>query len=112
MIALLYRFFSHFSIACGVIAGASVFAGLSALLFGRPPLKAMLEIASSLKIWAAVIPLGGTFSSFEALEQGLFGGNLRSLVRQALLIIAALAGANAGYSLIRLVERCSRLWTE
>jgi len=112
MLLLLEKLITNFCIAFGVVAGASVFAGLSAIVTNHPPLQTMVEIAASLKIWAVAITLGGTFSSFEALELGLFAGDVRTVLKQVFAIIAALMGANAGYTLIRLVEKCGRCWTE
>ncbi|MGI5838701.1 MAG: YtrH family sporulation protein [bacterium] len=112
MSLLLEKLIVNFCIAFGVIAGASLFAGLSAIITNHPPLRTMTEIAASLKIWAVAVTLGGTFSSLEALELGLFAGDLRTVAKQVAAITAALMGANAGYTLIRLVENCGRLWAE
>ena len=100
----------NFLVAFGVILGASVFAGITAILTNCPPLKAMLNIASSIKIWAMAVALGDTFSSFEALEKGLFGGEIKSIIKQGIYVMTALLGANVGYAFLKLIQRCSDLW--
>lgn len=100
----------NFFIALGIILGASLCAGLAAILSDQPPIKTMANVADSLKIWAVAVALGGTFQSIEALDQGLFRGELRSIIRELGYVVAALAGANAGFGLITLIKRCSRLW--
>ena len=100
----------NFLVAFGVIVGASVFAGVGAVIINRPPLRTMLEIARSLKIWAMAVALGGTFSSYAAIEKGIFAGEFRSTVKQAIYVLTALSGANFGYMVIRLIQRCGELW--
>ncbi len=110
----MYDFLSNlvytFLIAFGVIAGASLFAGIGALINNHPPLKTMFDVADSMKIWAVVVALGGTFSSFQIIEKGLLKGDLRSLVKQIAYIIIALVGAHLGYSFVRLIDKCGRMW--
>lgn len=109
-VAILSAFTSNiiynFLIAFGVIIGASLFAGIGALINDHPPLKCMFEIARSIKIWAVAVALGGTFSTFEILEKGLFRGEIRSIVKQAVYVVVAVIGANAGYGFIRLIQKC------
>lgn len=62
----------NFFIALGVMVGASLFAGLAAVISHHPPVKTMVTVADSLKIWAVAAALGGTFQSLEALDQGFF----------------------------------------
>lgn len=93
-------------ISFGVIVGASLFAGIGALINDHPPLKTMFDIAGSIKIWAIAVALGGTFSSFEILEKGLFKGEIKSIVRQAVFVVVAVVGAHVGYLFIRLIQKC------
>lgn len=102
----------NFFLALGVIVGASVFAGLAAVVSNQPPVKTMVTIADSLKIWAVAVALGGTFQSIEALDQGIFRGDIRSIARELFYILAALAGANTGFSFIMLIKKCGQLWGE
>ncbi len=99
-----------FFIAFGVVTGASIFAGIGAIVTDHPPLKTMLEIGGSIKIWALVAALGGTFSSFEIIDKGLFEGEFKSIIKQAIYVVSALVGANIGYSVIRLIQRCGAIW--
>ena len=99
-------------IAFGIIVGASIFAGLAAIVNNHPPAKTIVNVADSLKVWAVAVALGGTFQPIEALDQGLFRGELRSIVRQLIYIAAALVGANAGYGFILLLQKCGRLWND
>lgn len=101
-----------FLVSFGVIVGASVFAGVAAIINDHPPLKTMLDIAGSIKVWAVAIALGGTFSSFEIIEKGLFNGELKTTLKQAAYVIMALFGANAGYNVVKLIQRCGEIWME
>jgi hypothetical protein len=95
-----------FLIAFGVVFGASIFAGIGAVFNNHPPLKTMLDLAGSIKIWAVAAALGGTFSSFEIFDKGLFNGEIKSIIKQIIYIATALLGANLGYGLIRLIGWC------
>lgn len=102
----------NFFVAFGVVIGASVFAGISAILTNQPPLEAMMDIAGSIKIWAMAIALGDTFSSFKVIEKGIFQGEFLSIVKQGVHVVVALLGANAAYGYIRLIQRFGALWGE
>ncbi len=99
-----------FLIPFGIVLGASAFAGIGAIINDHPPLKTMIDLAGSMKIWAVAAALGGTFSSFEIIEKGLFNGEIKSIIKQMIYILAALIGSNAGFGLTKLVHRCGRLW--
>lgn len=99
-------------IAFGVIVGASICAGLAAIVNNHPPIKTMVNVADSLKVWAVAVALGGTFQSIEVLDQGLLRGEIRSIAKQLVYIISALIGANAGYGLIMLIKTCGQLWDD
>lgn len=102
----------NFFIAMGVIVGASLFAGLAALVSNNPPIKTIINVADSLKIWAVAVALGGTFQSIEAIEQGIFRGEIRSIARELLYVLSALAGANTGFGFVMLLKRCGQLWSD
>lgn len=97
-------------ISFGVIIGACSFAGVGALVNNQPPLKTMMDLANSVKIWAIATALGGTFSSFEAIEEGIFNGDIRTIVKQVIYILAAIIGANVGYRVIKLIQKCGQIW--
>ncbi len=90
--------------------GASLFAGIGAIINSHPPMKTMHDIAGSLKIWAVAMAIGGTFTSFEIFEKGILKGDIRSLAKQVIYIVVALVGANLGYELIKLLKRCGEFW--
>lgn len=99
-----------FLISFGVVIGASLFSGLGAIITNNPPYKVMVEVAASIKIWAIAASLGGTFTSFAVIEKGIFEGEIRTLIKQALYILISLTGANMGYEFIRLLQRCGYIW--
>lgn len=90
----------NFCISLGVITGGTLIGALSAIFTGQPPQRIILELADRLKIWAMVAALGGTFESIRVIEMGLFGGQIQSLIKQALLIVSAFGGAQLGYYVI------------
>lgn len=105
MKAFLGNLIYSFMVAFGIILGASTFAGIAAILLNNPPLKIMMNIANSIKIWAVATALGGTFSSFSILEEGIFKGELKGMIKQILYIISSLIGANLAVAIIRLLEK-------
>ncbi|NYB72885.1 MULTISPECIES: YtrH family sporulation protein [Sedimentibacter] len=100
----------NFLISFGVVIGASLFSGIGAIITNHPPYKIMMQVASSIKIWAIAASLGGTFSSFAVIEKGIFDGEIKTLAKQALYILISLSGANIGYEFIRLLQRCGYIW--
>ena len=102
---LIYNFF----IALGVMIGACTFAGVAALINGSPPMKTMIDLAYSIRIWAVAIALGGTFSTLEVIQDGIFKGDLKIMIKQIFFILSALIGANTGYSILKLVHKCGEL---
>ena len=100
----------NFFIAYEVVFGASLFSGFSAILTNKPPLKSMLSLAESVKVWAIAIALGGTFDSFEIIEKGLFKGEIKTIIRQVICILFAMLGANVGWSIIKLIQKCGEIW--
>jgi hypothetical protein len=110
MADLFHNAIYSFLISFGVMVGASLFAGVGAVINNHPPLKTMLNIAGSVKVWAIAIALGGTFTSFEVIDKGLFRGEIKSIIKQAVYILMAVVGANAGMNFIRLLGRCGELW--
>lgn len=100
----------NFFIAFGVVIGASLFSGLGAILTGQPPLRTMVNLANSMKIWGMAVALGGTFSSFVVINKGLFKGEIKSIIKQVIYILFALLGSNAGSIFIQLIQRCGEIW--
>lgn len=112
MTAFLDNILYIFLIAFGVIIGSSLFAGIGAIINDHPPLKTMLDVSKSVKMWAVVVGLGGTFSSFQVIEQGLLKGEIRSIIKQIAYIIAALTGSNLACIIIELLRKCGNIWLE
>ncbi|MBO8168973.1 MAG: YtrH family sporulation protein [Thermoanaerobacteraceae bacterium] len=86
--------------ALGVELGASLVGSLAAVINNGPPLKTMTKLAYEIKIWAIVAAIGGTFTTIEILEMGLFEGELVTVLKQILYIISAFVGAQLGYVII------------
>ncbi|PSL44082.1 sporulation protein YtrH [Salsuginibacillus halophilus] len=94
-----------FFVAFGVIIGGALIGGLGAFLAGKPPLAAIHDLAGSLKIWALVAAIGGTFDAITSLERGLFYGTHDDIYKTVLMIFAALTGANTGTVLIQWITQ-------
>jgi Sporulation protein YtrH len=99
--AFVPAFIHSFFIALGVLLGGSLIGAIGAFLVGEPPLTKMFEFANRLKIWALVAAIGGTFDAFYSFERGIFQGETRDIVKQVLLIISAMGGAQTGWQLIK-----------
>lgn len=89
-----------FFTALGIMLGAVLIGSLAAVLVREAPLAVMLKLARDIKIWAIAAAIGGTFSTFEILESGLFNGEVRAVVKQIFYIVSALGGTQAGYYII------------
>jgi hypothetical protein len=86
--------------ALGILLGASLVGSLAAVLVREPPVITMLKLARDIKIWAIAAAIGGTFSTFEILESGLFQGEVRAVIKQLFYIVSALAGTQTAHYLI------------
>jgi hypothetical protein len=84
----------------GVVLGAALIGSLSVIFTKGAPAKTMLKLAYEIKIWAIVAALGGTFSTIEVVELGLFEGQITALLQQFVYIIGAFMGAQLGYFII------------
>lgn len=94
-----------FFVAFGVIFGGSFIGGIGALLIGKPPLSTIHELASTLKIWALVAAIGGTFDAIHSLDRGLFYGTHIDIFKTIAMLCSALAGANLGTLLIQWITQ-------
>src|SRR5699024_11732049 len=56
-------------IAFGVIIGGAIIGSVGTFLTGGAPLSAIARIAQSLKIWAVVCAIGGTFDAIETRSE-------------------------------------------
>ncbi len=90
----------NFFIALGVVMGGAILGSLGAGLVGLPPVKTMLDIADKLKLWAMVASLGGTFTTIKEIEMGFLGGQLHTVIKQLIFILAAFLGAHVGVMIV------------
>ncbi|MGN1402592.1 MAG: YtrH family sporulation protein [Bacillus sp. (in: firmicutes)] len=89
-------FLNSFFIALGVLIGGSLIGAIAAFFTNQPPVTVILRLSESLRIWAIVAALGGTFDTVYSFERGLFHGETKDIIKQILWIISALAGAHSG----------------
>lgn len=87
-------------IALGVLLGGALIGGMAAFLTGKPPLTEIYRIATSIRIWAIIAAIGGTFDTVYSFERGLLDGETKDIFKQFLLILSALGGAQTGALLI------------
>ncbi|WP_026676574.1 YtrH family sporulation protein [Fictibacillus gelatini] len=90
-------FFTSF----GVILGGAIIGGLAAFLVGKAPILETVKIADQLKIWAIVSAIGGTFDTFNLFERNFFHGVSTEIIKQIIIILVAMAGANTATLLIK-----------
>ncbi|WP_159461985.1 YtrH family sporulation protein [Salirhabdus sp. Marseille-P4669] len=82
-------------IAFGVLAGGSFIGSIGAFLVGEPPITTVTRLAKSLRIWAIVAAIGGTFDAISTIERGLFEGGTIDAIKQISFIISAMAGVQS-----------------
>lgn len=99
--AFITKLFLHFCVSFGVVLGASLLAGISAVLTLQPPSPTMKSIAENIKIWAIVAAIGGTIDPFRAIESNFLEGQINPAIKQILLIVIAFWGATAGMKLVQ-----------
>src|SRR5690625_7857432 len=64
-----------FFLALGVIIGGAFIGSIGAFASGEPPLTSIARIAKSLRIWAIVAAIGGTFDVISNFERGIMEGS-------------------------------------
>src|SRR5699024_11576110 len=87
--------------------GGAIIGSVGTFLTGGAPLSAIARIAQSLKIWAVVCAIGGTFDAIETFQKGLLAGSTMDLFKQFMLIISAMIGVRT--ALLRSEEHTSEL---
>lgn len=92
--------FQAYFIALGVVIGGSLIGTMGAFAVGEAPLTAMGRIAKTLRIWAIVAAIGGTFDAIHNFEKGIFEGSTIDLFKQVLLIIFAMGGVQTALLII------------
>nr|WP_275898308.1 YtrH family sporulation protein [Peribacillus alkalitolerans] len=94
-------FLNSYFIALGVLIGGSLIGGISAFFTNQPPMTVVFRLSDSLRIWAIVAAMGGTFDTVYSFERGIFHGQTRDIIKQILWILSALGGAQTGALIIR-----------
>nr|WP_090989737.1 YtrH family sporulation protein [Bacillus sp. OV322] len=93
-------FLNSYFISFGVLLGGSLIGGLAAFFTGQAPLSSIHRLSDSLRIWAIIAAIGGTFDTVYAFERGIFNGATKDILKQFLLILSALGGAQTGALII------------
>lgn len=96
----LTKLLTDFSIAFGVVIGASIVGGMAAVLTLQPPSFIMKSIAENIKIWAVVAAVGGTIDPFRVIETHFLISQYSPAIQQILYIVSAFFGAHIGTKLI------------
>lgn len=98
------RFFAAFIhcffISFGVMIGGTVLGSMGSFLTGDAPLAGMTRIAQSLRIWAIIASIGGTFDAIESFQRGLTDGTTLDILKQVFIIMSAMAGVKIAMLLI------------
>jgi len=95
------KLLSNFLIALGVTLGGTLSGAVASLLVGGHPLDRIRYLSEELRLWGILVALSGSFEPLRNLEQGLFFGQGRALLRQGVALVIAMAGANLGYFLLQ-----------
>lgn len=93
-------FIQCFFIAFGVVIGGTIIGSIGSFLTGVAPLSAINRIAQSIKIWAIVAAIGGTFDAIDNFQRGLLEGTTMDLFKQLLLILSAMGGVKLAITLL------------
>lgn len=97
-----FETFIHcFFIAFGVVIGGTIIGSIGSFLTGEAPLTAMKRIAHSLRIWAIIAAIGGTFDAIENIQKGFLDGSTMDSFKQFSLILSAMGGVKTAIILIR-----------
>jgi len=92
-----------FMVAFGVVLGAALMTGIHAILSLHSPTTDMLKMASSVKIWAVVVAIGGSIDPFRVIESNFMSGYFSPAIKQILQMISAFVGAHLGTEIIRYI---------
>lgn len=103
------RFFATFIhcffIAFGVIIGGAIIGSIGSFLTGDAPLTAMNRISQSLRIWAIVAAIGGTFDAIANFQKGFLDGSTMDLFKQTMFILSAMIGVKTAILLISWITK-------
>lgn len=94
------KLLANFLIALGVTLGGSLSGAAASLLLGGHPMDRLRFLAGEMRLWGILVALSGSFEPLRGIEQGLFAGQGRLLIRQVLSLVIAMLGANLAYYLL------------
>ncbi len=77
-----------------------IIGSLASVVSPGSPVHTMLVIAKPIKLWAMVVAIGGTFPTIQALDSGIWTGEIRLLLQHLAMIVSGFLGARAGYWLV------------
>ncbi|KGP73620.1 YtrH family sporulation protein [Pontibacillus yanchengensis] len=92
--------FQYYFIALGVMIGGTLIGSIGAFAAGEAPYTYIARLAKSLRIWAIVAAIGGTFDAITTFEKGLFEGSTIDMFKQILCIISAMGGVQTALLII------------
>jgi hypothetical protein len=100
---LLGKLLSNFLVALGVTLGGTLSGAAASLLVGGHPLDRLRFLAEEMRFWGILVAVSGSFEPLRGIEQGLFAGEGRMMVRQILSLLIAMVGAHVAYLLLQQV---------
>lgn len=89
-----------FFTALGVVVGGCFIGSIGSLITTGSPFHTMLVLAKPIKLWAVLAAIGGTFPMIQALDSGIWSGEIRVMLQHLSILISSLVGASTGYWLI------------
>ncbi|WP_348519853.1 YtrH family sporulation protein [Bacillus sp. 165] len=92
---------TSYFVAFGVMLGGSLIGGIGSFVAGEPPLTAIRRLSNTLRIWALIAAIGGTFDTFYSFERGIYQGETRDIIKQIVLILFAMGGTQTGLIIIK-----------
>ncbi len=95
-----HELFKCYFIAFGVLIGGSLIGGLAAFAVNQPLLTSVEIISESLRIWAIIAAIGGTFDTLYSFEKGFLNGETKELFKQFLFILSAMGGTYTAKAII------------
>ncbi|RYG74898.1 sporulation protein [Lentibacillus lipolyticus] len=94
------QFIHCFFIAFGVVIGGTIIGSIGAFATGDAPFTQMKRISTSIRIWAIVAAIGGTFDAIANFEKGILDGSTYDLFKQIMLILSAMGGVKTALLII------------
>ncbi|NMP21853.1 YtrH family sporulation protein [Sulfobacillus harzensis] len=88
-------------LAFGVTVGGGLMGALGHWLAGQSSQADASQIAFRIRIWAVAVAIGGALTALENFERSLSTKALVELAKGGLTLMAAYAGAEFGYLLVR-----------